>query len=273
MAARLSRHAAGRRPGRGAHRARDLAREPARRRARARDGAPRLRAPAGGARRARARRGRGARGARARGRRAGCSSCSRASSLVGFGLGLVVSFAFRAAETAGHLVDVLRGASLAEVLVPTVGGAREPRWRALYGLLATLVFLELGGVPRLLEALARELRRRAARGQPARPPTLRAAASVVVVVVGAPARGGARARGARRRRALAHRPRARHGRARRAAGARLLRGPARQGPAGRGRRAARASAPSTTPSRPSCRSGWSWRGAGSRPGPEARSRP
>ena len=72
--------------------------------------------------------------------------------LVGLGLGLVVSFAFRAAEAAGHLVDVLRGASLAEVLVPTSGERASPLG-ALYALLATLVFLELGGVPRLLEAM------------------------------------------------------------------------------------------------------------------------
>ncbi|HVU52336.1 MAG TPA: flagellar biosynthetic protein FliR, partial [Polyangia bacterium] len=36
--------------------------------------------------------------------------------LVGLGIGLVVSFLFHAAEGAGRLVDVLRGASMAEVL-------------------------------------------------------------------------------------------------------------------------------------------------------------
>jgi flagellar biosynthetic protein FliR len=72
--------------------------------------------------------------------------------LVGLGVGLVVSFAFRAAEAAGRLVDVLRGASLAEVLVPTSDERASPVG-ALYVLLATLVFLELGGVPRLLAAL------------------------------------------------------------------------------------------------------------------------
>jgi flagellar biosynthesis protein FliR len=72
--------------------------------------------------------------------------------LVGLGVGLVVSFFFRAAETAGRLVDVLRGASLAEVLVPTSDERASPVG-ALYLLLATLVFLELGGVPRLLAAL------------------------------------------------------------------------------------------------------------------------
>jgi flagellar biosynthetic protein FliR len=72
--------------------------------------------------------------------------------LVGLGVGLVVSFFFRAAEGAGRLVDVLRGASLAEVLVPTSDERASPVG-ALYVLLATLVFLELGGVPRLLAAL------------------------------------------------------------------------------------------------------------------------
>ena len=72
--------------------------------------------------------------------------------LIGFGVGLVASFAFRAAEMAGQLVDTLRGASMAEVLVPTSEERASPLG-ALYVLLATLVFLELGGVPRLLEAL------------------------------------------------------------------------------------------------------------------------
>lgn len=72
--------------------------------------------------------------------------------LIGVGVGLVVSFAFRAAETSGRLIDVLRGASMAEVLVPTSDERASPVG-ALYVLLATLVFLELGGVPRTLEAL------------------------------------------------------------------------------------------------------------------------
>jgi flagellar biosynthetic protein FliR len=72
--------------------------------------------------------------------------------LVGLGIGLVVSFAFRAAEGAGRLVDVVRGASMSEVLVPTSEERSSPVG-ALYLLLATLVFLELGGVPRLVTAL------------------------------------------------------------------------------------------------------------------------
>src|SRR5258706_10339643 len=65
--------------------------------------------------------------------------------LVGLCIGVVVSFSFRAAEAAGRLVDVARGASMAEVLVPTSEERSSPVG-ALYLLLATLVFLELGGV-------------------------------------------------------------------------------------------------------------------------------
>jgi type III secretory pathway component EscT len=98
--------------------------------------------------------------------------------VIGFGLGLVMSFAFRAAEIAGHLVDVLRGASMAEVLVPTSEERSSPLG-ALYGLLATLVFLELGGVPRLCEALVASYRAAPLVGSLAAP-TLRAGAWVVV---------------------------------------------------------------------------------------------
>jgi flagellar biosynthetic protein FliR len=99
--------------------------------------------------------------------------------IVGFGLGLVVSFVFRAAETAGRLVDVLRGASLAEVLVPTSEERASPA-AALYGMLAALVFLELGGVPRLLAALLASYDAVPLAGSLA-PATLRAAAILVIV--------------------------------------------------------------------------------------------
>jgi flagellar biosynthetic protein FliR len=99
--------------------------------------------------------------------------------LVGLGVGLVVSFAFRAAETAGRLVDVLRGASLGEVLVPTSDERASPLG-ALYALLATLVFLELGGVARLLEAMLASYDAVPLAGA-LTPGTLRAGALVVVV--------------------------------------------------------------------------------------------
>jgi type III secretory pathway component EscT len=74
--------------------------------------------------------------------------------LIGAVVGLVVSFFFRAAEMAGGLVDVLRGANLGEVLSPA-SGARTSPVGALYALLATTIFLELGGLERLAVALGR----------------------------------------------------------------------------------------------------------------------
>jgi flagellar biosynthetic protein FliR len=72
--------------------------------------------------------------------------------IVGLCLGLVASAAFRAAEVAGRLGDTLRGANVAEILVPTAEERASPLG-VLYLLLATIVFLQIGGVPRLVEAL------------------------------------------------------------------------------------------------------------------------
>jgi flagellar biosynthetic protein FliR len=72
--------------------------------------------------------------------------------VIGLCLGLVASAVFRAAEIAGRLADTLRGANMAEVLVPT-GEERSSPLGALYLLVATLVFLHIGGVERLIEAL------------------------------------------------------------------------------------------------------------------------
>lgn len=72
--------------------------------------------------------------------------------LVGFCLGFVAAAAFRAAELAGRLGDTLRGANVAEILVPTAEERSSPLG-VLYLLLATLVFLQLGGVARLTAAL------------------------------------------------------------------------------------------------------------------------
>jgi flagellar biosynthesis protein FliR len=76
---------------------------------------------------------------------------------VGLCLGLVAAAAFRAAEVAGRLADTLRGANIAEVLVPTADERSSPLG-ALYVLLATVVFLQIGGVPRLVDALMRSYR-------------------------------------------------------------------------------------------------------------------
>ena len=72
--------------------------------------------------------------------------------VVGFCLALVAASAFRAAEVAGRLGDTLRGANVAEILVPTADERASPLG-VLYLLLATVVFLQIGGVPRLVEAL------------------------------------------------------------------------------------------------------------------------
>ena len=65
---------------------------------------------------------------------------------------MVASAAFRAAEVAGRLGDTLRGANVAEILVPTAEERASPLG-VLYLLLATIVFLQIGGVARLVEAL------------------------------------------------------------------------------------------------------------------------
>jgi flagellar biosynthetic protein FliR len=72
--------------------------------------------------------------------------------VVGLCLGLVASAAFRAAEVAGRLGDTLRGANVAEILVPTAEERASPLG-VLYLLLATVVFFQIGGVPRLVDAL------------------------------------------------------------------------------------------------------------------------
>jgi flagellar biosynthetic protein FliR len=98
--------------------------------------------------------------------------------VIGLGLGLVVSFAVRAAEAAGRLADVLRGAALAEVLAPASEERASPLG-ALYALLAALVFLELGGVPRLVGALVASYEAAPLAGG-VTPATVRAGALVVV---------------------------------------------------------------------------------------------
>jgi flagellar biosynthetic protein FliR len=72
--------------------------------------------------------------------------------VIGLCLGFIVAAAFRAAEVAGRLGDALRGANVAEILVPTAEERASPLG-VLYLLLATIVFLQIGGVPRLVEAL------------------------------------------------------------------------------------------------------------------------
>ena len=102
--------------------------------------------------------------------------------MIGLCLGLVASAAFRAAEVAGRLGDTLRGANVAEILVPTAEERASPLG-VLYLLLATIVFLQIGGVPRLVEALLSSYRTLARRGRPGR--AGRAPRRLVVVVASA----------------------------------------------------------------------------------------
>jgi type III secretion protein SpaR/YscT/HrcT len=74
--------------------------------------------------------------------------------LVGVTLGFVASLVFRAAETAGRLTDVLRGATLAEVLNPLAEERTSPLGDVTL-LLAAVIFLELGGLGHVASALAR----------------------------------------------------------------------------------------------------------------------
>lgn len=71
---------------------------------------------------------------------------------VGLTLAFVATCVFRAIEAAGRLIDILRGANLAEVLVPGAEERTSPMG-GLYLLLAAVVFLELGGLPRMVAAV------------------------------------------------------------------------------------------------------------------------
>jgi flagellar biosynthesis protein FliR len=73
---------------------------------------------------------------------------------VGFTVGFVGSSVFRAAESAGRLVDILRGANMAEVISPVTEGRSSPLGD-VFLLLASVIFLEIGGVGHVATALAR----------------------------------------------------------------------------------------------------------------------
>jgi len=74
--------------------------------------------------------------------------------LVGLTVGLCAATVFRAAEAAGRLVDVVRGANLSEVLAP-LSEERASPMGDLYLFLAIVVFLELGGLRLFATALGR----------------------------------------------------------------------------------------------------------------------
>lgn len=74
--------------------------------------------------------------------------------LVGVVMGLVCACMFRAAEAAGEIADLARGGELARTNAPLGEGGSSP-FGVLFLLLASLVFLEIGGVGYVLAALAR----------------------------------------------------------------------------------------------------------------------
>jgi type III secretion protein SpaR/YscT/HrcT len=73
---------------------------------------------------------------------------------VGVTLGFVSTLVFRAAESAGRLTDILRGANLAEALNPVAEERTSPLGDVTL-LLAVVIFLELGGLGHVAAALAR----------------------------------------------------------------------------------------------------------------------
>lgn len=73
---------------------------------------------------------------------------------VGLTVGLCVGAAFRAAEAAGRLVDLARGANLAEVLSPLSDERTSPTGD-LYLFVSVIAFLELGGLRLFANALGR----------------------------------------------------------------------------------------------------------------------
>jgi flagellar biosynthesis protein FliR len=73
---------------------------------------------------------------------------------VGLSLGFVASLVFRAAETAGRITDILRGANLAEAINPVAEERTSPLGDVTL-LLAVVIFLELGGPGHVVAALAR----------------------------------------------------------------------------------------------------------------------
>jgi type III secretory pathway component EscT len=77
--------------------------------------------------------------------------------LIGSTVGLVAAFAFRAAEAAGGLIDVVRGARAGDrdAAAGAPFSAASSPLGMLYLLLSAVIFLELGGLGRLASALAR----------------------------------------------------------------------------------------------------------------------
>jgi len=102
--------------------------------------------------------------------------------LVGLSVGLCAATVFRAAEAAGRLVDVVRGANLSEVLAP-LSDERASPMGDLYLLLAIVVFLELGGLRVFATALGRSYEAVPVGLVAPDAPALRSAAALVTAAV------------------------------------------------------------------------------------------
>jgi flagellar biosynthetic protein FliR len=74
--------------------------------------------------------------------------------LVGVVMGFVCGCLFRAAAAAGEIVDVSRGATLADASSPA-GESRTSPFGALFLLFACVVFVEIGGIGHVAVALGR----------------------------------------------------------------------------------------------------------------------
>jgi flagellar biosynthetic protein FliR len=73
---------------------------------------------------------------------------------VGVTLGFLASLVFRAAEMGGRLIDIARGANMAEVISPLSGERTSPLGNVTL-LLAVVMFFEIGGLGHVAAALVR----------------------------------------------------------------------------------------------------------------------
>jgi type III secretion protein T len=72
--------------------------------------------------------------------------------MLGAALGFIMSLVFWAAEGAGRLADIMRGATLSEVMVPMLGSRSSPLG-SFYFMLMLVLFFALGGHRLFIDAL------------------------------------------------------------------------------------------------------------------------
>lgn len=102
--------------------------------------------------------------------------------MVGVTVGLAAGAVFRAAEAAGRLVDLGRSARAAGIMGPE-GGGGSGATADLYLFVSTILFLELGGLRLMANALARSYEGIPLGGTPAGT-ALRSAVEVVLLATG-----------------------------------------------------------------------------------------